>query len=91
VCPREEGLKAGKKEFMHIGEFEVVLYWEPHSVQRTPGGPYETAKSFTVEVNFPSGRVERYRYDTLAEADAQVEAVKHGQAVYIARKAFGLK
>jgi len=91
VCPREEGLKAGKKEILFLQDFQVVLYWEPHFTQTAAGLPGAIKHSFTVDVQFPSHRAERYRYDTLAEADAQVEAVKHGQAVYIARKAFGLK
>lgn len=91
MCPREEGLKAGKKEMLLLQDFQVVLYWEAHFERSSPGAPSEVKHSFTVDVNFPSHRAERYRYATLEEADAQVEAVKYGHAVYIAQKAFGLK
>jgi hypothetical protein len=73
---REEALKKGSKE-NHAGLF--VLYWEVfYSNEVFKGG-------FTVD----HGDI-RWRFDTLAEADAKLEKLKIEHAVTIARRAFGL-
>jgi hypothetical protein len=78
---RERDLRAGKKE----EDGFITLYWEPYAEKGV------IKHAFTVDIeNYELGRV-RYRYDTLAEADAKVAEMEVEIAVYWAKRAFKLR
>jgi hypothetical protein len=73
---REESLRKGGRE-VHAGIF--VLYWEPYADND------RFYNGFTID-----HVLSRWRFATLAEADAKLEKLKIEYAVTIARRAFGL-
>jgi hypothetical protein len=91
VTDRERALFKGEKERLNYGPFEMVLYWEPHYDGEF--GSLEPATSFTVDCEGRLGTPQwfagkRYRFRTLAEADAKVEELKELLLVEIGKIAF---